>query len=75
MVDKGYVDPSHLLFDGGTDGTAQSDEGSTPLQVGTAEGNVELPCQIPKHQADEATSAEHDSGRTSIQVVAPRGAR
>ena len=72
-VDKGYVESSHLLSDGGTDVTAQSDERWTPVQVGTAEGNAELPCQLPEHRADGATPAEHDSVRTSIQVVAAEG--
>jgi len=67
------VEPSHLLSDGRTDGTAQPNKGLTPLQGGTAEGNLELLCQLPEHHADAATQADHDSVRTSTQVVAVEG--
>lgn len=47
--DKVYREPPHLLPGGGTtNGTAQSDEGSTSSQVGTAEGYAELASPLPE---------------------------
>jgi len=72
-VDGGYVEPLHLLPDGRTDGTAQSDEGWTQLQVAAAEGNTELTRQLPDRRADEATQADDDSVLAPTQVVAAEG--
>ena len=68
-VDKGYVEPPHLLPDGGTDGTAQYDEGRNPSPVAAAEGDAELAYQLPERQAVETTQVDDESVRTPIQVV------